>query len=350
MIAILLPLVALSYATGPSAPSSGADQRLQVLLRSTEHLFQNLELEQARINLEKAAKHSQFKSAKKSTRARLFAALGRARAELHDLEGAREVFRKAVRWDRNVQLNSSASPKIRAILESIRVHATDSPSPKLSGRSHRRTQRKRPKSTQINAKKPPPTAPSSHRAPPSTTTMKVEVEGGKYDGGWVHFSLQAPPGSDRVVASVRSPRNSNRRDISMVQTSSLSRASILIDPDGLDVWFRAYSGSTLVGTAGTPEDPIRVSPPRSPPSLLEAWSDPSEARYVQTSTRSGLVPVPPHQPKGLSRAAIWGLGISTAVLVAGAITLAVVLNGQNGCRNNGGEMCMETSANPLVSF
>ena len=63
--------------------------------------------ERARELLESAARSLDPQKARPTVKAKLWALLGRARAELGDTVGTDEAFRKAVIWDRRVKLAPS---------------------------------------------------------------------------------------------------------------------------------------------------------------------------------------------------------------------------------------------------
>ncbi|MCK6552841.1 hypothetical protein L6R52_43860, partial [Myxococcota bacterium] len=93
------------------------------LAKEAEQLLGALEYERARERLEGAVAGNTLRGASVTARAKIWALLGRARAELGDALGADEAFEQAVALDRRVRLPKSTSPKILDALERARANA-----------------------------------------------------------------------------------------------------------------------------------------------------------------------------------------------------------------------------------
>jgi hypothetical protein len=113
------------------------DAELNEIVHRAESLLNKLEYERARELLEATVRDSQFKKAKPVSKARLWALLGRARAEQGDPVGTDEAFLQAVQWDHKVKLPKDTSPKILEALERARANApvpgeraSDTPEPR----------------------------------------------------------------------------------------------------------------------------------------------------------------------------------------------------------------------------
>src|SRR5438045_4143419 len=89
-----------------------ADAEVVDITHKAEALLNKLEYERARELLESSVRDPQYRKAKSTSKAKLWALLGRARAELGDPVGTDEAFLQAVQWDRRVKLAKSTSPKI----------------------------------------------------------------------------------------------------------------------------------------------------------------------------------------------------------------------------------------------
>jgi len=119
-----LPLLA----AGPKPAEGG--EAVKVKLKSADERLSVLDVQRSREILEEVAHDPKTKAASKKLRARVYATLGRVRAELGDELGMDDAFSEAVKLDRGVKLPRSASPKILDALERIRAGAPkDEPPP-----------------------------------------------------------------------------------------------------------------------------------------------------------------------------------------------------------------------------
>ncbi|MFO0728581.1 MAG: hypothetical protein U1E65_32695 [Myxococcota bacterium] len=114
-LAVLTALPGLALAAGPKP--ADPEEAVKERLKSADDLLGLLEVQRSREILEELARDPRSKAATKKTRARLFATLGRVRAELGDEAGMAEAFLEAVRIDRSIKLPKSVSPKILEALE-----------------------------------------------------------------------------------------------------------------------------------------------------------------------------------------------------------------------------------------
>jgi hypothetical protein len=99
------------------------DAEVAEVTQHAETLLDKLEYERARELLETAVLNPMFRKARPTWRAKLWALLGRARAEVGDTVGTDEAFLQAVQFDRRVKLAKGTSPKILDALERARLNA-----------------------------------------------------------------------------------------------------------------------------------------------------------------------------------------------------------------------------------
>lgn len=107
----------------PALPSKNVDAEVADIAKRAEALLNKLEYERARELLESAVRNGGYRKAHAPSKSRLWALLGRARAEVGDAVGADEAFLQAVMWDRRVRLARGTSPKILEALERARANA-----------------------------------------------------------------------------------------------------------------------------------------------------------------------------------------------------------------------------------
>lgn len=123
--AIALAIGPVRVEAKPSKPAAArsTDGAAADLAKEAEQLLGALEYERARERLEGAVAGNTLRGASVTARAKIWALLGRARAELGDALGADEAFEQAVALDRRVRLPKSTSPKILDALERARANA-----------------------------------------------------------------------------------------------------------------------------------------------------------------------------------------------------------------------------------
>ncbi len=117
-------LTALLCASAPiPARAEGFEPDVLAAIKYADSLLAQLEYQRAREVLETTAADGRVREVRRGVRAKLYAALGRVRAELGDEAGMAEAFSDAVVLDPTVTLPRSASPKILAALERAREAA-----------------------------------------------------------------------------------------------------------------------------------------------------------------------------------------------------------------------------------
>ncbi len=365
-------VVALLIAFGPTVATAKRPkidrQVLQVCKRARTMLNQ-LEYERARALLESSVRKSRNTRARPGTKAKLWALLGRSRAELGDRVGSDEAFLEAVRWDRRVKLSRSASPKIRQALDRARALAPPPRSvepkpkrpkpdiqPKLVAPRPKPPVKPRPKPTRPKVKNRPRVRNRPRSRPAKTLKSKPTKK-----GPWVDFRVvgEVRPGATvKIVASYKGvPRRARfeakvRRSqagpfetIRLSRTGTLAVGRLVLDSPRLEIFVVARRGRRIVAQAGSESKTFAVAPVSSTPTLAEAWSTPAPPPaapppplpQAQTATvapayGSGPPPpgvVPPAPPPAQEAGQLNGTEI--AILAAGgavvvtAVVVAVLL-------------------------
>ncbi|MEL6183197.1 MAG: tetratricopeptide repeat protein [Myxococcota bacterium] len=275
--ALLVLLVGLPTSHAQSRP----DRTLQGELTESEALLDSLQYEEARARLEAAARDPRLRRAPARLRAKLFATLGRARAELGDLESADASFREAVRLDPRVQLSPRVSPKIRDALESARSRVgAETPAPPAP--RPRREVEERPYRPLPRKEPPPPREPKQdlpYRPLPRKETQPPRTR---------TPPPPPPPVRDPVDEDELPPIPGSEED---------------------DPW----------AEPAAPEEEIPPLVADTAPPLDDAWSRPPRRTVATGPIRSGL-----------SQGEIIGLSIAGAAVAIGLATLVAILASDGG--------------------
>lgn len=326
----LLTVIIAPLAPRPVEAARRADRRLAAVLERADAMIAQLELEGARALLEEAARNRAYRTARGQLKGRLFATLGRARAELGDMEGAEEAFQIALRWDLKASLPKSASPKIRAVLERVRASAGQQPraaAPPATARKPKSTPKPRtatkPKRRRARKSASTPPLPSDAVAVPESSAT-TSIPGSTGPGTRPDAPPSPPPSPTPTPAAEPAPA-----------------AEPPPIPESIPPTAEVASPSATSST--------------EPPSLSEAWSAPTVAPRPAPSPgmarTSTTVPSPTTTwGPGLNDAEIIGLSVAGAALAVGLVTLAVVLAQDGGCSAPEGFGCTQVEVLPLVRF
>jgi hypothetical protein len=376
---VLLVLGASQLAIGekPAKFSAAAEADLTTILKQSEILLAKLEYERCREILEEAARDSRYRKAKQATRARLWAELGRARAELGDSVGMDEAFIEAVRLDRKVKLGKSTSPKILAALERARQNAPpeEEPEPRAEEEPSRDAGvapsppaetaqdagTKEPVAETKSEKKPPKppkTEKPPEKKPPEKIVLTPRINGQIVSMGRVELVVEANvlPKNARIEARIKRTGAQRYELVPMVRTGTIARIELKLDHPRFEIYFEAKIGEAVIARAASNEAPLIIEP-RGPPGIHQAWSQP-QAMATGTSTPTStstvaLVSAPIAEDGGPELGETEILIIAGAVVAAALVTTAVVviLTSRSGaCEAPEGFGCTEIRVLPLFSF
>lgn len=401
----LLTIIALLGMIAPVVPahaSKGADREVTKIVKEAQLLLSKLEYQRARELLEASVRKAKYRTAGKTKQAKMWALLGRARAELGDTYGTDEAFLTAVKLNPRVKLPRSTSPKILAALERARINAplpddADPPPPDPKppppdpitdpktpdpeepvvaadpladpeDRDDREDpvaadptptsdrarpdepwrRRKRPKRSKRNKRrKPTPTQ------APSSTNLRPRIVGKTVSGAKVRLVVEhdGVPDGARIEAMVRRGADGRFEPIEMTRTGTIATLDLDLDREAIDVYVRAKRGSKVLAAAPSPASPLMIQP-MSPPSIADAWAAPPKTK---TSTTVAMLapPVepPPASPPGVSDTEIWVFAGVGAVVIAAVTVVAIVLaTGGDNCKSEEGFGCVQVQVLPLLSF
>lgn len=410
LLSIVAPVVQPRTASARSPERVTPDAQVDELIERAEVLLSKVEYERARAVLERAVADPELRNARPANRARLWAALGRTRAEL-GVPGSEQAFRQAVQLDRHVRLPRTTSPKIAEALE--RTRATLDPAgggalpapgrrgavpgapgappaagPPANLRDGQPPAAAGPAGAPTSAPPPgdPGAAPPEGRQPsapdgapalpanpaePEERSVRLPPDRGPY----LRYRLAGQVGVGRTVTLVvelqrgpRSPtfelavrRNGGDFVVEHPPASSNGFARLVVfDRPHVELYVRAYRGKKLIAEMGSPAAPVTLSAVPGPPSLLDAWS--VAATSTRAAERAGLVgPAPrattstvvpgPIASSSSDAITIAGVTAGGAILVAGIVVLYAVLHGGKGpCHAKEGFGCTEVTVSPLARF
>lgn len=318
-----------AWAKPPKKPP--AVQDLTPVVQRAETLLDKLEYERAREILEGTVRDPQSKKARPVARSKLWALLGRARAELGDSVGADEAFLQAVMLDRRVKLARTTSPKILEALERARANALppegkdrsdelppearetkegrppraadEKPKPRPPRAAEKEAHPATPKTREPLGRAKTPTAPTLKRdepspppadagpkpAPKTGPVLRHRVEGKMGPGKTVTLVLEAErlPKDARLDLQVRRGQSGGFHAEPLVKTGTVSTHRFKMDRPRVELYVRATKAKKVVAQLGSPEDPIVLSALPPPPPIAEAWSIPeSRPKLITTSTKS----------------------------------------------------------------
>jgi hypothetical protein len=347
---VFVTAAAPSIAIAKPGPSKGnPDAEVLEVTKNAEALLDKLEYERARELLESSARSlAAYKKAKAPARARLWALLGRARAELGDAVGADEAFLKAVAFDRRVKLAPGTSPKILEALERARANApaqaeveaeeqqpdpSPPPSKQVEPRPKPRAKPDAGVATATNFDASTPDAGAKFVASPDAGAKFVANDAGvsNIDAGTATQPADTEPKTEpkieqpkpppqpkalgptirhrvlgdvlpgRTITVVIEPQNlpkntklelyirrattSPFKQELLTKTGTTATRKLTMDRPRYELYVRAVKGKKTVAQLGSENDPIVISTLPPPPSLVDAWSTKEDRpRFVETST------------------------------------------------------------------
>lgn len=400
-VRILRLFVALVFAMAPSLASAKRgpkiDRQVNQVCKRARTMLDQLEYERARALLESSVRKPRNARARPATKARLWALLGRARAELGDMVGSDEAFLEAVRWDRRVKLSRATSPKIRQALERARSLAPPpraaeppppappvAPPPAVEPPVARVKPKPAPPKRKPRARpKPRPKRKRSKkrvRAATSRTTKGASVP----KGPWIDFTVvgEVRPGATvkvvarhgnlprraRLEARVRRSQRGRFEVLKMSRTGTVAQTPLVLDSPRLEIYVVARRGKRVLAQAGSEQTPRAVTPVSTAPSLAEAWSGgpppatsppppplppPSQTSSVASAPPPpDLTPPPPDDPGASSSSSLGSmeitlLAVGGAVVVASVVTAVLLLATRTpGCNVREGQGCVEVQVVP----
>ncbi|MBI4818268.1 MAG: hypothetical protein HY791_18535 [Deltaproteobacteria bacterium] len=330
LAAILLGTLTL-VAYAPKALAKGSE--LASLVDRAEKLLEKLELEHARELLEAATRDPKLEAEPTRTRARLFAVLGRARAELGDLAGMEEAFASAVRLDPKVTIKKSASPKIRDALERVRkASAKSDPKPKKTEK--RSEERTRPK---VDSAKVSTATVALAPAGVSLRLEGVPVERAKVR---IVAILEAVPPRAEVIARVRIAPTTRFIDRRMIRTGTIATSDLELGPEEHAVIVEVRVDGKSIARAGSETEPFLI-PVKKLPSIGAAHAEATPSARPETAPTAE--PAPPSESPEL-----WLFIAAGATLVIAATVATLVLAGSSStdCEAERGFGCAEIRVVP----
>ncbi len=382
-------LAALILALGPVMPGVAhagrtEDKAVDRVNREAERMLRRLDYQRARELLEATARDGKTRKARASTRARVWALLGWARAELGDVYGTDDAFLKAVVIDRKVRLPRGVSPKIVDALERARTNAPlgegetpppppdpepepsspePPPEPKPEPRPEPKPEPTRPRiepRPKPERRRPPRKTPRRPRPAPSPGVvtepgLELGYEGRVVPGGRIRLvaELEDAPSSARVVAMVKRAGAARAEPLPMSRTGTIATAELDVGDGPIEVYARLELGGRTLVTDPPASEPMLLQP-EAPPSLAEAWAEPPPAPPPTASSTTAAIAVlpPPEEETGSDGVETWvWVGAGAAVVITAAIIAVVVASGGSAdCSAEGGFGCVEVQVLPLASF
>lgn len=360
------------------------EAELSALIRQADGLLARLEYQRGREMLEEAAREPRFRRAKPAVRARLYAELGRARAELGDVPGMDDAFAQAVILDRGVRLPRSASPKILAALERARANAPppteeeevrkppprqERPKPADAGvrpaadSGRRRISRDagvrsedatrdaatRDAATRDAAAPAAPrdaglalapdagvradagaiadaaaadAAPAVEPREPEKAAIEVRVDGALVANGRARIlaRLIGIPPQAKVFARVRRGSSTRFERLPMIRTGTIAGIELRLESPRYEVYLEATRSKRVIATAYSAESPLVIEPAPLP-SLSDAWAE-ARPLDVQTSTVTAETSTVAVVPPLVEQD---GLGETEILIIAGSIVAAALI-------------------------
>lgn len=394
--AVMALLIALAPSFAEAKPSRKVDREVRKVSRRAEKMLDDLEYERARALLEASVRKKRYTRARARAKARLWALLGRARAELGDAVGSDEAFLEAVRWDRRVKLSRRTSPKIREALERARRLApppapppkAPPPAPPPPPPRAAPPPKPAPPPRAEPKRRPPPTQERRRRATPPRAS-EAQPPPARPDR-WLDFTISGPrrPGATlqivarygglgrraRLEAKVRRSQSGPFETVELTRTGTVAKGDVLLDVPRLEVFVVAKRGRRVLARAGSATRPRAITPASAAPALADAWSSPPpppsapppplpppEPARTSTATAPpppGVAPPPPPPPgatadSSLGTTEITLLAVGGAVVVASVVTAVLLLATRTPrCNVREGQGCVEVEVVPssLVRF
>jgi len=366
LVVLLLALLFAAPAWAQGEPS--IESEIQAGVKQADALLASLEYQRAREILERLASDRRTREVRKSMRARLYVALGRARAELGDDSGMSEAFYDAVALDPTVTLPRGTSPKIVGALERARENAPATaprgPKTKPEPRSDSKPDPKpdpplKPTRTSTKTAVKPArssTTTATVRPPDGGPALVFRVIGKVQEHARIRVVVDAfgVPRSAKIEARIRTEGSRVYQPYLMpwvVGTATQAALALTLDEPRYEIYVEAKSGKKVVARAGSVAEPI-VLEPAAVPSLAEAYSgDVATATTTRTSTAVAIatVPVSNDEPWTTTEALILAGGVLAAALIVVLVVVAST-SGTNNCDANEGFGCTDVSVRPLLRF